>query len=404
MLPSFQKIATVFILILLTSTAFAQQNDPPEWVKEGTISNRSGLYFGIGSSVKSSDDADNDARSEFSKMISVTVASLTERHLSETDNRISERYKSELTVESHLELRGITISERYYDEEKKIHYSLIKYSHREYETNFKKQLALEITRLEAELAHQNELARVAAEEERNEIQRKADADALALEQQKAKEKRHRVIRQTRGAFLKLAAPVQLLDIENAEIASKMNRFSISPTLSPFGVLRGEYTFSWKLLSFSAGVSTQNNKLALQDLRLKFQVLSSDRGIYRSAFAIGVNQFSHNVSSFDIDNVGFSIFVAGNVSIPQMYSFASLYADIRKVSAGLTYLPLFDFFTGKLSVILQTELIFNKNYHNRFDDSFILEPGIRFAVVPDAFNMMISYEDNEFVTFSFDFSW
>ena len=108
-----------------------------------------------------------------------------------------------------------------------------------------------------------------------------------------------------------------------------------------------------------------------------------------------------ITFYEVINIDYSLFVAGNLSIPQLYLHSSVFVDSRTLALGFNYYPLFNQFQGKLELILQSELIFDPDYRTRFDNQFLFQPGVRFAVDPDFFKIMVSYERNEFITFTFD---
>lgn len=408
-----------FGLVLLTSLSFgasillAQNKEKPYWVEHENIKNATNYYFGIGRSKKSSDAADDEARVAFSKNISVQVKSLTETVLSDSDEEIRDEYKKQTAVSSDLDLSGISITKRWFDEENKIHYSLIKYTRKQYNSIFIEKLRDEIELIKEKninkekqerekLRHDKEQAVINAQEALAKIEQQKIEDQIEIKKQAAKKERVSHLYRTRGAFINMLPPDRLLDIRNAEINKNGHYLSLSPTIKPLGVLRGNYTLSWKYLAYSFGLYSVNNQLQLQDMHLKLRVLSSPKSVYHTALAIGVNQFMYGVSDFSFKNTGYSVFLSGDMSIPQFYSYASLYVDIRKLVIGVTYYPFFEQLQGKLSFIIQNELIFNSNYSNRFGDMILIEPGIRFAVIPNSFNMMISFEENEYVAFSFEF--
>jgi predicted nucleic-acid-binding Zn-ribbon protein len=406
-------IYLIFTILSLVITLLSAQNtEKPYWVENKSVENSDEYFYGIGISERSSDDADDKARISFSKNVSVKVKSLTEVTLSENEKNISDEYRRQTAVVSEMDLKGISITEQWYDINNKKYYSLICYTKRGYNAIFLANLnnELEILRAENQSSekelrenqrHQSELQKIKLEKEQQDMALQKEKEKLKSEKTKVKQSRKSKLLKTRADFIKMSAPNRVIDIQTAEINTKRHSFYIAPTVNPFGVLRASYIFSWKLISCSVDLNFEENNLQFEDMYLKLRLLSTDGGVFHSAIAVGVNQFAHSVSNFDKKNCGYSIFGAANISAPGIYSHFSIYADIRKVSIGFIYYPLFNYFKGRVSLVLQNEMIFNVDYRNRFGDKLLIEPGIRFYIIPNKFNMLISYEGNEYTAFTFE---
>ncbi len=197
----------------------------------------------------------------------------------------------------------------------------------------------------------------------------------------------------------------LINFQNAEVGYKHHEFIFKPTIAPLNFIQANYNYYTEYLGFSLGLYWKNKKIEEQDLLIKFRILKERFGIYPIALAIGIVQYSYNISNFSNSNEiewGVSPSVMMNISFPQIYSTASLSADIRKISFGLQYFPFFENLNGKISLILQSDFIFMEEYEDRFGNNFILQPGLSFEVIQNSVLLIISYEDNEFVTLTFDF--
>jgi len=395
-------------LFIFIQNSMAQPATKPYWVEKLTIHTPDNYYFGIGygdSQVK----ADNRARVAFSQNVRVTVQSITESYLSENGQKLRDEFKEQAKITSNMDLRGISITDRWVDPPQRTVYSLIKYSKEKYREIFKNELAAAIEKLKAQNKAKEkeelEKQRHAKKMTELEIKEKQQKDELEREKRRARKEHERHIFATRGGFIRMGAPVKMLDIKNGEIGEKPQEVSFSAAISPIDLARAEYAFYWKYFGFYLSIAKRINTIDFQESALKVQVLKNEQGLYHTSLALGINQFAHDVENFkqvDTKQWGFSLFLAGDISIPQLYLYASLFADKRKLAMGLNYFPFFDLFKGKLELIMQNELIYDPEYRNRFNDQFYFQPGIRFAVEPGFFYTTISYEKNKFITFTFDF--
>lgn len=404
----------VFGMILIPLYLHAQT--APYWVTHLTVKQAGSYYFGIGSSPESQKAADDDARGEFSKNVSVKVQSVTDSYLEDSGENITDSFKQQLKVESGLDLRGVNITERFYDAQNKTYYSLIKYKKEKYLALFKQELQREMERLHQEnltkeqkekeqIRHEQEMARLQAEKERKELELQRKRDRLEAEKARARQQHLAHIMATRGNFVRMAAPHKMLTLPTAEIGNKMQEVSVTPSLKPFGLLRADYAFYWKILALSFNVSEKEEFFNWQEFALKLRLLKGRVDVYKTALALGAIQYSHDLNSFknfNHEHLGYSLFLSGNVSIPQAYTYASLYVDRRKAAIGFHYYPFFNGLKGKLILLLQGEFIFDQDFRDRFGDKFLLQPGLRFAVIPGFFATTISYQLNEYIAWGFTF--
>ena len=405
----------LLLILFLATFVFSQESEKPAWVKNLNIENPDKHYFGIGQSSNSREEADDQARVAFAKNVSVSVESMTKSFLSESNQEIRDEFEEQSKVSADIKLRGISISQRWEDKANKKFYSLIKYGKEEYRKIYQSELKAELAQLKQKnlakekkrrekIRHEAEMAKLKAAKKEREIQLQRERDRLEQKERRASRQHEQHLMATRGNFIRMAAPVKTLDLRNAEISQKTHEISVSAALGPFDLGRAGYSFYWKY--FSAGFNVRKNikTIAFQESYLKLQVLNTEKRIYHAALALGVNQLSQHIANFknfDKDHIDYSLFVTGNVSLPQFYLHSSFFADRRKAAMGLNYYPLFDQLSGKLEVILQSEIIYDPDYRTRFNDQFLFQPGLRFAVDPNFFKVMVSYERNEFITFTFD---
>ena len=393
---------------------FAQ--DQPYWVKHATIPDANKYYFGIGYSDRSRSEADDKARIEFSKMIEVDVISKTEYELKEKNYKLDDRYKVESRVLANMKLKGIAIHERWQNTATGQYYSLIKYEKDEYENILISDIRREINLLSEqlrsqekkaaeELRHKQEMDKINEEKARAEMESQRRKEILNAEKKRRRSERESLIFQEYQHFYKKPIPPFLIDISNAIVGFPENQVILKPTLYPFSFIQANYNHNWSYLGFSFGLYWNNKELQLQDAHLKLKIFRDHYGIYPIAIAIGLVQYSKNISNFsDLSAIkpGVTPSLYTNASIPQLYSHTTLYLDARKISFGIQYHPFFEHFAGKLYVLVQNDMIFMKEFRNRFNDRFLVQPGIGFEVVPGALFLLFSYEDNEFITLTLDY--
>ncbi len=400
--------ATLFIV----SALFAQ--NAPYWVTHLTVKNPDKYYFGIGSSTESQKAADDDARGEFSKNVSVKVRSVTDSYLAEKGGRITDSFKRKLKVESGLDLRGITITDRYYNDATGTYYSLIKYEKEKYLTLFKEELEREAERLRHEnltkeeterekIRHEREMARIAAEKERKRLELQREKERLEAEKLRAKQRHRAHLMATRGDFIRMAMPHRMISVPTAEISGTMQEITITPALKPFGFFKAEYAFFWKIVAVTFNLSQKEKFFDWQEFAIKLRLLNGEIDVFKTGLALGAVQYGYDLEPIDAvshENIGYSLFLTGNVSVPQFYLHSSLYLDRRKAALSFQYYPFFNDLRGKLSLLLENVVIFDENFRNRFGDRFLIQPAIRFVVVPGLFTTTLSYQLNEYFAWGF----
>jgi len=388
----------------------------PYWVANRTIKNNLQYYYGIGSSKISEKAADDEAYIQFSKMIEVKIQSTTERFLEENKDNISDLTINSTKIETDIKLRGIAITERFYDEKNKIFYSKIEYPISMYESILKRELKSEIEIL-IEKNKNEERRKLEGIRNIEELSKIVEAEKIAKFESDKREDKIQQLQKEReleyekfmNQFYKLFydKPVSpfLINFQNAELGLNNHEFILKPTVNPVSFIQTNYSFYTKYLGFSLGFYLKDKKVEEQDFQAKLRILKEKFGIYPVSLALGVVQYSYNISGFSEFNKikwGFSPSFMMNISFPQIYSTASVYAESRKMILGFQHYLFFEELKGKFSLMLQSSFWFNTAFSDSFGNKFILEPGITFEVIENYVLFMISYEHNEFLTLTFDF--
>ena len=406
-------LVTLFLSVVFHQSSLLAQ---PYWVINNSIENHEQYYFGIGSSDISEKAADEEAYVRFGKMIEIKVKSTTEILLEENKSGITDIIVNKTQIESDVKLRGITITERFYDEDNNTFFSLIKYEVSSYEKILKRELNSEIEiqieehkneekhKLE-NVRHSEEISKIEEAELISRLENEQREINLKLKEEKQKLENEKFMRDYYKSFYDKTVNPYLIDVQNAEVGANNHQLSIKPTLTPLSFIQANYSYYTKYMGFSLGFYWKNKRMEEQDFQIKLRVFKENFGIYPITLALGVVQYSYNISDFsNIEEAkwGVSPSLMMNVSFPQFSNVTSLYIDSRKMSLGLLYYPFFEYFDGKIGIILQSDIIFNPNFQNCFGDNLILQAGLKFEVIKNGLLLLISYEDNEFIAVGFDF--
>ena len=298
----------------------------------------------------------------------------------------------------------------------KKHFCLIKYSISAYEKILKRELNSEIKilkekhknkeeKIKEDARHSNEISKIEEAESILQMEREKREEDLEQKEEARRLEHEKFMEDQYKLFYEKPVSPYLIDFQNAEVGIKSHEFIFKPAIAPINFIQANYNFYTEYLGFSLGLYWKNKKIEEQDLLIKLRILKERFSIYPIALAIGVVQYSYNISNFtnhDEIKWGVSPSVMMNISFPQIYSTASFSVDRRKVSFGLQYFPFFENLNGKFSFVLQSDFILMKEFEDRFGNNFILHPGLNFEVIQNSLLLMISYEDNEFVTLTFDF--
>jgi hypothetical protein len=158
-----------------------------------------------------------------------------------------------------------------------------------------------------------------------------------------------------------------------------------------------------IVNFQSDRFLKSDMLDREQAFFKIQLLEQAGQFYRTSLAFGVVGYSRVSTLAALDSVQpkYSLFVAGDVALPTaLYSYASAYLDGRKVSIGWNCFPLPGNFKDGVSLLVQMDYVWNKEWRNRFLDPLLFQTGIRFRA-SDAFATSFTYEGHELVVFSIE---
>lgn len=395
-----KTIPSLYFLVILSLPAGAQDIQKPEWVRlflqgKGPV-DATDYYVGVGSSKTVQEDADAKARQEFGLNVESHVQTVITREIQETEKRLTDEYTSSARVVSDVVFRGISVTERFEDKEERTFYALIKIQKSVYDTLLVSEIRRDLERKKVE----NRVS----EEKRSEELRSHQAE---LELRKKEEETRRLEIETERKlyeeFFKQRPPEQVVDTRNAEIARKPNTVGLRLGLSPFAVQSGYYILSLWRFEIAAHAYFQENVLQREQASFKIQMLEQAGEFYKTSLAFGVIGYGEasSIKSLDTNRLKYSLFLTGNVALPNAwYSYASLHVDGRKLSIGMSSFPLQRHFKDGISLLLQMDYVWNRDWRNRFGDALLIQGGIRFRA-SDAFSTSFCYEKHESFVFSIE---
>lgn len=398
---------TLFWVVVLTGLS-AQV---PDWVNlytKGSLGEIAGndYYLGIGISSLSQEDADQNARVEFARNVETRV-----------ESRVQEAYRSDsedeessvdmtLNVRTELSLKGITVSQRYWNEVEGLFYSMIRISRQEYLEILEKNIREELAERQAELSRQ----RVALEEENLERQRELDQQRADQEQKRLeheqemeelqmKQERTEARQSQYEDYLARQAYPHLVSFENGEIYPGRQFLSSSFSLSDEFSLRNiryAYCLGEAFQLGTLFIFDPNNEkpLTYSDVELKVALLNNKGRVVRFSVAMGGRGYIVVDNTQEDQEPDWTMFGAVNVNLPQLYyTDFSAYAGLDKIAVGATNYALFPWIGDSVGFIVEGVYDFRKNLqYGASSGSFKLQTGLQFH--PDKLVCSrITWEDN-----------
>lgn len=414
--------------------------ETPRWVRLGDLQSDT-MYYGIGKSSVSQDEADDDARRRFAQHVEVSVRSIATQQISEKRDRLEENYNYESLVSTNVNLRGVSITKRFMAADS-IFYALIAYSKSDYHDLVTREiqvsLAAEIRK--RELAHQAREA-MRADSLRHKIRmdslelarKQAVIDSLdqilAMEQRRQSQEyeRRELIKSRYAAFLSLRPYYKTIDVPASGTPETWVQLSGRWTPQVDRVRDLNLGVSIWLFSLDGQVFTDAEEVTHGDMSLKLQVLPMRGELYPVSLSLGWLQYfggfaPENQIRFS-ENLGIgtiisrisnefsnpsqphsSFLMAATIGIPQINSHASFYLDKRLLSVANTWYPFPKNLGNAIAVINQMDIINSTQYRNRFDDRFQWQIGIRLIAVQNRFATLLSFEDHELWRLNFEFQY
>jgi len=395
-----KTILTLLFVVFLALPAGGQIVQKPEWVKQfqegkGPL-DATDYYVGVGSSKTTQDEANARARQEFGLNVEAHVQTVITREIQETEKRLTDEYSSSARVVSDVVFRGISVTERFEDKDDNAFYALIKIQKSVYDTLLVNEIRRDLERKKAE----NRVREEKRAEELRSLQAELD---LKKKEEETRRLEIETERKVYEEFFRQRPPGQVVDARNAEIAKELNTVGMRFGLSPFAIQSGYYILSLSRFEVSAQAYFQEKVLQREQAAIKIQMLEQAGEFYKTSLAFGVLGYGEasSLKALDTTKPKYSFLLTGNVALPNAwYSYASFHVDGSKLSIGIINYPLQRHFKEAISLVLQMDYVWNKDWRNRFGDALMVQGGIRFRA-SDTFSTSFCYENHESIVCSIE---
>lgn len=406
--------ANFFLLFLSLSVSLFSQ-DFPQWAKQQKIDNPSLYYHGIGLSKVSIADADARALISFGQNVEVKVKSIFQREVSEEGKDFSEKTKISEELITDVSLKGIVMTDRFVDTASGSFYSLIQYRKTEYDSLITREIEREIVLMKArnKMIEEKKSEELRAEKTRNlqeeekkkEVLRAQQIEIqLKREEQEQEQQRKNLYRTIYGEFLEQALPEKVVTLRNGEIAHESGSLMIKGGVGPVQFKGAYASFRLAMFEVSANAVFHDKKLDQQEGFIKVQLLPGVGEFTKTSLAVGVSQAVGRIadSAYNFKRSKYSFFASANYTDPEWeYTTLSVFGDKRSIALGATSFPFYEQFKTHLGFMLEVNAYFDKDFGNKYGDSFVVNGGIRLQA-NDSFVTQFAYEDNEQFVLSLEF--
>ncbi|MDP8238489.1 MAG: hypothetical protein P9X24_05330 [Candidatus Hatepunaea meridiana] len=403
----------IIIFLIFASGIFwtLSSAEQPDWVSEylekGAVDiDPHQFYFSVGLSEESQDDADNSAKLRFQSQIEVKVKAVCEREIADSKGRITkDKFKKKSKVVVDGVMRGIPVSKRYEDEESGRYFSLIKMKKKDFD-----RISLEETKrmIEREYAIMREKHAGDEKTEAEKIRHK-EVKSEHKEKKRQQHEKDRVSFQTwlrriagiESNFLSEIPPNSVITFHNGVIHPEFYEFTLKAGISPvrFDAFHCSVTPFKLPLALFMQTEMDDDKIQRQDGSIRVQLLPDKGKVFKTSIAFGFVEYSSGLADIPATKMQltWSPLLTGNVTLPMYHTFASVYGDARKFSVGFDHYLWYDNFIGAVSLMLQMDLIYDKDWRNKYGDEFLIQGGFRFK--PSKYmTASITYEEHD--TFMF----
>jgi hypothetical protein len=263
------------------------------------------------------------------------------------------------------------------------------------------------TEIRRDLERKKTVNRLREEDKAEDLRSRQAALVLREKEEETKAKERELEQKQYADFLNVVPPDQVVSLRNGEIARNGLTLAGRMSLAPFDVQSAYLVLAFWHFEISADGYFQTDKFLKKDMfdreqaSLKIQLLDRAGRIYKTSLAFGVVGYARfaSLDAFDSLKPKYSAFVGGDVALPDvLYSYVSGYVDGRKASVGINCFPFPGSFRDALSLLLQIDYVWNKEWRNRFQDPVLIQTGIRLRA-SDTFATSFTYENHEFFVFT-----
>lgn len=400
------RTLSFLICVFIVIGSVSAQNRP-EWTNTQRNTIGSGFYSGIGVSSVSQDEADTRAFIEFSRNVEVNVKSVFQREVSEEGKEFSDATSISMQLISDVSLKGISITERFVDTTAHSYFALIQYRTEEYDSLVRWHIEREIVLMKLrnkmleekrmeEFRAQKVQNQLVEEQKKEELRTNKEKLTIEEERRRLKEQEEELLRKVYGEFLEAAPPEKVITLRNGEISNEESSLMLTGGLSPLELKNAFYAARTGVFELGASAQFRGTKVDRQEAYLKLQVLPRVGEFSRTSIAIGAVQSVALIadSGYEFKRSKYSLFVAGNVTLPQYYySTFSFYADKRKAGIGVTSFPFYEQFRNHLGFVLEMTSIFDSQFRNERGEGFVVNAGLRLQA-SDTFITQLVFMDHK----------
>lgn len=377
-------------MLLLIGCLYSQATKPA-WVEYyekgeiGKIDDSNSKYYGVGISKVSQAEADDLARTNFAKMVNSVVKSQFERKIEEAGNNYSDKTNVSNEILTDISLKGISITNTYFNPTLSTYYSLIIIDKDEYVKNMNEEVNREIISREEKLKIAKK-EREIAEEESNE--------ARIRKSIRIKEY---------GEFLNIKLPQHIVTTETADLKPGFE-LSVNSGISPLSVENAKIGFCAGVFEISAQSYFSESKFAKQEFSARLELLKNEGEFYKTSVTIGLSNYQKDYLYTDIGKVkGYTTpFVTATMFLPELFqSIVTANFDLRRYSIGFNNYSLFTNFKDKLALVFELNYLPDVFYRNKYGDKLIANVGIRFKA-NENFESGLFYENNQMLALVLNF--
>lgn len=398
-------IAGLLILSFSCGVLFAET---PKWVKlkkQGkSIENSIDYYFGVGLSKKSQKDADTQAYQMFAQSIETKVKTITKNQLTEKNGKNKEFTSAYQEVSTDMTMRGLSITQQYFDEISSTYYTLIKYKKTEYNKILEDEIKRDIERKETEFKSKKQAQLLEEEKQKEAIRKEKEAIKIKEKKDKLKAQKRTKLKKKYAKLFNIQHPDHVISLPNAQLIQTTSQVGAKYGINESTIEQAYGTFRMKLLQVSATSGFYDNKYNTQQFSAKLQILPPTGDFYKVAVSAGAVGYMNGLidTSFSKADVDVAPMVSANVFIPNLYfSYITAYGDGHKFGLGLNSHLLYKVMEDRISFMAEGVYYSDKDLRNMRNEKLIFQAGIRFKTTQYV-RSSITYENNDTFMFGLDF--
>jgi hypothetical protein len=398
-----RKLFAIFFTFILFQIITSQA---PDWVEQfeagKNIENYNDYYWGIGTSHKTSEKADNGALQQFSRNIETIVKSKIKNQIAEAEGKVSEFTMSSTEISSDVGLRGICITERYQDNGK--FYSIIKYKKTEYNQILAEEIQRDIERKKMQFEKAQQETKLQEAKAKEDLRRKQEKQRIKRKRSEMKQQYITRFKEQYSDFFQLQAPCKILNTSGASLCQKPTQVLVKGRISPISISKATVSKKiWFLQLTANSLFDSESRFQQAEFYLKYRMLKCQGRFIQAGFSVGASAYFTNLQQEDFLEAeqSYSPFLAATVILPHMrFSYANLYADFNKMSVASQSYLFYPQMKHYLAVILELNYIWNEDLRNSHDDLLVFQPALKFQTT-SYLSTMLSYEQNEYMMLSLE---